>query len=79
MQTVVNSLLTRTPLPRTILRLPDFLEIRATAGTPPVFEFQLQFGSKKFCSAICPMLTVAMNPAALKTNIDDLPEGGCWS
>ena len=59
--------------------LPDFpAEIRAPAGTlAGVSGFQLQFGSREILTpGDMPDALVAMNPAALKTNIDDLPEGG---
>ena len=62
-----------------IATLPDFpAEIRAPAGTlAGVSGFQLQFGSRKVLTpGDEPDALVAMNPAALKTNIDDLPEGG---
>jgi 2-oxoglutarate ferredoxin oxidoreductase subunit alpha len=62
-----------------ISTLPDFpAEIRAPAGSlPGVSGFQISFSS----SAIHtpgdePDVLVAMNPAALKTNIGDLPPGG---
>ena len=62
-----------------IATLPDFpAEIRAPAGTlAGVSGFQLQFGSRKILApGDEPDALVAMNPAALKANIDDLPEGG---
>jgi 2-oxoglutarate ferredoxin oxidoreductase subunit alpha len=62
-----------------IATLPDFpAEIRAPAGTlAGVSGFQLQFGSRKILTpGDEPDALVAMNPAALKSNIDDLPEGG---
>ncbi len=62
-----------------IATLPDFpAEIRAPAGTLAwVSGFQLQFGSRKILTpGDEPDALVAMNPAALKANIDDLPEGG---
>tara|TARA_B100001248_G_scaffold261842_1_gene254569 strand:+ start:185 stop:2032 length:1848 start_codon:yes stop_codon:yes gene_type:complete len=62
-----------------IATLPDFpAEIRAPAGTlAGVSGFQLQFGSCKILTpGDEPDALVAMNPAALKSNIDDLPEGG---
>ena len=62
-----------------IATLPDFpVEIRAPAGTlAGVSGFQLQFGSRKILTpGDEPDALVAMNPAALKANIDDLPEGG---
>ena len=62
-----------------IATLPDFpAEIRAPAGTlAGVSGFQLQFGSRKILTpGDEPDALVAMNPAALKANIDDLHEGG---
>jgi 2-oxoglutarate ferredoxin oxidoreductase subunit alpha len=62
-----------------IATLPDFpAEIRAPAGTlAGVSGFQLQFGSREILTpGDAPDALVAMNPAALKANIDDLPEGG---
>ena len=61
-----------------IATLPDFpAEIRAPAGTlAGVSGFQLQFGSHRILTpGDQPDALVAMNPAALKSNIDDLPEG----
>jgi 2-oxoglutarate ferredoxin oxidoreductase subunit alpha len=62
-----------------IATLPDFpAEIRAPAGTlAGVSGFQLQFGNSKILTpGDEPDALVEMNPAALKSNIDDLPEGG---
>ena len=62
-----------------IATLPDFpAEIRAPAGTlAGVSGFQLQFGNRKILTpGDAPDALVAMNPAALKANITDLPEGG---
>ena len=62
-----------------IATLPDFpAEIRAPAGTlAGVSGFQLQFGNSKILTpGDEPDALIAMNPAALKSNIDDLPEGG---
>ena len=62
-----------------IATLPDFpAEIRAPVGTlAGVSGFQLQFGSREILTpGDAPDALVAMNPAALKANIDDLPEGG---
>ena len=62
-----------------IATLPDFpAEIRAPAGTlAGVSGFQLQFGSREILTpGDEPDALIAMNPAALKSNIDDLPEGG---
>lgn len=58
---------------------PDFpAEIRAPIGTlPGVSGFQLQFGSKRILTpGDEPDALVAMNPAALKVNLSDLPQGG---
>src|SRR5713226_3218633 len=58
---------------------PDYpAEIRAPAGTlPGVSGFQIQFSqSAVFTPADQPDVLVAMNPAALKTNLADLPSGG---
>jgi len=62
-----------------IATLPDFpAEIRAPAGTlAGVSGYQLQFGSRTILTpGDEPDALVAMNPAALKANIADLPEGG---
>lgn len=62
-----------------ISTLPDFpAEIRAPAGSlPGVSSFQLNFSSRDiYTPGDAPQVLVAMNPAALKTNIDDLEEGG---
>lgn len=59
-----------------IATLPDFpAEIRAPAGTiAGVSGFQLNFSSREvFTAGDDPNVLVAMNPAALKANIDDLP------
>ncbi len=59
--------------------LPDFpAEIRAPAGTlPGVSGFQIQFGSRKINTpGDAPDALVAMNPAALKVNLDELVSGG---
>src|SRR5438105_3739097 len=58
---------------------PDFpAEIRAPAGTlAGVSGFQVQFSSLEvFTPGDRPDVLVAMNPAALKTNISDLAPGG---
>jgi len=58
---------------------PDYpAEIRAPAGTlPGVSGFQIQFShSTVFTPGDQPDVLVAMNPAALKTNLPDLPAGG---
>jgi 2-oxoglutarate ferredoxin oxidoreductase subunit alpha len=59
--------------------LPDFpAEIRAPAGSlPGVSGFQLHFADHDILTpGDAPNVLVAMNPAALKTNIKDLPKGG---
>ncbi|HJW66675.1 MAG TPA: 2-oxoacid:acceptor oxidoreductase family protein, partial [Gaiellaceae bacterium] len=59
--------------------LPDFpAEIRAPAGSlPGVSGFQLHFADHDILTAgDRPDVLVAMNPAALKTNLRDLPKGG---
>ena len=58
--------------------LPDFpAEIRAPAGTVPgVSAFQLAFADHIITTpGDAPNVLVAMNPAALKANIKDLPRG----
>jgi 2-oxoglutarate ferredoxin oxidoreductase subunit alpha len=62
-----------------ISTLPDFpAEIRAPAGSlPGVSGFQISFSSTDIHTpGDQPDVLVAMNPAALKTNIGDLPPGG---
>jgi 2-oxoglutarate/2-oxoacid ferredoxin oxidoreductase subunit alpha len=59
--------------------LPDFpAEIRAPAGSLfGVSGFQIHFSSEDILTpGDQPNVLVAMNPAALKTNIGDLPKGG---
>jgi len=59
--------------------LPDFpAEIRAPAGTlAGVSAFQIHFASRDIVTpGDAPNVLVAMNPAALKTNIRDLEKGG---
>ncbi|MCF7549528.1 2-oxoacid:acceptor oxidoreductase subunit alpha [Pseudonocardia sp. WMMC193] len=59
--------------------LPNFpAEIRAPAGTlPGVSSFQLHFANYDILTpGDRPDVLVAMNPAALKANIADLPHGG---
>jgi 2-oxoglutarate ferredoxin oxidoreductase subunit alpha len=59
--------------------LPNFpAEIRAPAGTlPGVSSFQLHFADHDILTpGDAPDVLVAMNPAALKANISDLPRGG---
>lgn len=58
--------------------LPDFpAEIRAPAGSlPGVSAFQISFASEDiFTPGDQPDVLVAMNPAALKANLPDLPAG----
>jgi 2-oxoglutarate ferredoxin oxidoreductase subunit alpha len=62
-----------------ISTLPDFpAEIRAPAGSlPGVSGFQISFSSQDIHTpGDEPDVLVAMNPAALRTNIGDLPAGG---
>jgi 2-oxoglutarate ferredoxin oxidoreductase subunit alpha len=62
-----------------ISTLPDFpAEIRAPAGSlPGVSGFQLHFADHDILTpGDAPNVLVAMNPAALTTNIKDLPKGG---
>jgi 2-oxoglutarate ferredoxin oxidoreductase subunit alpha len=62
-----------------ISTLPDFpAEIRAPAGSlPGVSGFQLSFSSSDIHTpGDAPDVLVAMNPAALKSNLGDLPPGG---
>jgi 2-oxoglutarate ferredoxin oxidoreductase subunit alpha len=62
-----------------ISTLPDFpAEIRAPAGSlPGVSGFQLSFSSSDIHTpGDQPDVLVAMNPAALKANLADLPPGG---
>jgi 2-oxoglutarate ferredoxin oxidoreductase subunit alpha len=59
--------------------LPNFpAEIRAPAGTlPGVSSFQLHFADHDILTpGDVPDVLIAMNPAALKANIRDLPRGG---
>ena len=59
--------------------LPDFpAEIRAPAGSlPGVSGFQIHFSDHDILTpGDAPNVLVAMNPAALKTNLKDLPQGG---
>ena len=58
---------------------PDFpAEIRAPAGSlPGVSGFQIHFADHDILTpGDRPNVLVAMNPAALKTNVNDLPKGG---
>ena len=62
-----------------ISTLPDYpAEIRAPAGSlPGVSGFQISFSSSEIHTpGDQPDVLVAMNPAALKTNVMDLPAGG---
>jgi 2-oxoglutarate ferredoxin oxidoreductase subunit alpha len=62
-----------------ISTLPDFpAEIRAPAGSlPGVSGFQISFSSQDIHTpGDEPDVLVAMNPAALRTNVGDLPAGG---
>ncbi|HEY8029653.1 MAG TPA: 2-oxoacid:acceptor oxidoreductase subunit alpha [Gaiellaceae bacterium] len=62
-----------------ISTFPDFpAEIRAPAGSlPGVSGFQVHFADFDILTpGDAPNVLVAMNPAALKTNIRDLPKGG---
>src|ERR671938_1162836 len=59
--------------------LPDFpAEIRAPAGTPHgVSAFQIHFASRDITTpGDHPNVLVAMNPAALRSNIGSLEKGG---
>src|SRR5512146_3090040 len=59
--------------------LPNFpAEIRAPQGTlPGVSSFQLQFADHSVMTpGDAPDVLVAMNPAALRANLGDLPRGG---
>ena len=62
-----------------VATFPDFpAEIRAPAGSiPGVSGFQVQFSSRDIHTpGDRPDVLVAMNPAALKTNLGDLPKNG---
>ena len=62
-----------------LVTLPSFpAEIRAPAGTlPGVSSFQLHFADHDILTpGDAPDVLVAMNPAALKANLKDLPRGG---
>src|SRR6202162_4688928 len=59
--------------------LPDFpAEIRAPAGSlPGVSGFQIHFSDHDILTpGDAPNVLVAMNPAALRTTLKDLPQGG---
>ena len=65
-----------------IATLPDFpAEIRAPAGSlPGVYGFQISFSSTDIHTpGDAPDVLVAMNPAALKTNLGDLRAAACSS
>src|SRR5919199_1778029 len=62
-----------------ISTLPDYpAEIRAPAGSlPGVSGFQVHFADHDILTpGDRPDVLVAMNPAALRTNLSDLPRGG---
>jgi len=62
-----------------VATFPDYpAEIRAPAGSlPGVSGFQVQFSARDIHTpGDRPDVLVAMNPAALKTNLKDLPAGG---
>ena len=62
-----------------LVTFPDFpAEIRAPAGSlPGVSGFQLHFADHDILThGDAPNVLVAMNPAALKTNVGDMPKGG---
>lgn len=62
-----------------IATLPDFpAEIRAPAGSlAGVSGFQISFSATEIHTpGDAPDVLVAMNPAALRTNLDDVPRGG---
>lgn len=66
-------------IPNDIATLPDFpAEIRAPAGTlAGVSSFQIQFSSSDILTpGGMPDVLVAMNPAALKAHLSDVPLGG---
>ena len=83
LEMVCKPLASDSPIPvlslvMTLLHCDFPAEIRAPAGTlAGVSRFQLQFGSRKILTQEMNLdALVAMNPAALRANIDDLPEGG---
>ena len=70
--------LTTAALGNDLATLPDFpAEIRAPAGTlPGVSSFQISFSATEVLTpGDEPDVLVAMNPAALKANMKDLPQG----
>ena len=78
---VVGSQLTNTSalFGNDLATLPDYpAEIRAPAGTlPGVSAFQISFASEDIHTpGDAPDVLVALNPAALKAHLEDIPEGG---
>ena len=78
---VVGSQLTNTSavFGNDLATLPDYpAEIRAPAGTlPGVSAFQISFASEDIHTpGDAPDVLVALNPAALKANLEEIPEGG---
>ena len=78
---VVGSQLTNTSavFGNDLSTLPDYpAEIRAPAGTlPGVSAFQISFASEDIHTpGDAPDVLVALNPAALKVNLEEIPEGG---
>ena len=78
---VVGSQLTNTSavFGNDLSTLPDYpAEIRAPAGTlPGVSAFQISFASEDIHTpGDAPDVLVALNPAALKANLDEIPDGG---
>lgn len=70
--------LTTAALGNDLATLPDYpAEIRAPAGTlPGVSSFQISFSQEEVLTpGDEPDVLVAMNPAALKANLNDLPDG----
>ena len=68
----------RDPRGNDLATFPDFpAEIRAPAGHFGVSGFQLHFADHDILTpGDAPNVLVAMNPAALRTNVNDLPKGG---
>ena len=78
---VVGSQLTNTSalFGNDLATLPDYpAEIRAPAGTlPGVSAFQISFASEDIHTpGDAPDVLVALNPAALKAHLEDIPQGG---
>ena len=78
---VVGSQLTNTSavFGNDLSTLPDYpAEIRAPAGTlPGVSAFQVSFASEDIHTpGDAPDVLVALNPAALKVNLEEIPDGG---